>query len=154
MAGNVKPKPEGYHTLTPYLYFESGAKAIDWYKRVFGASERMRMPGDRPDSIGHAELEIGDSVLMLADRAEGSPGKLGATSVSFVLYVDDVDGAFKKAIGAGATEVQAVEDKFYGDRMGTLRDPFGHEWSIGTHIEDVSMEEMQRRAAEAARAMA
>jgi PhnB protein len=150
----AKPKPDGYHTLTPYLYFDQGAKAIDWYKRAFGATERMRMPGDRPDSIGHAELEIGDSVLMMADMADAAPTKLGRTSVSFVLYVDDVDAAFKKAIGAGATEVQPVEDKFYGDRMGTLRDPFGHEWSLGTHIEDVTPEEMQRRAMEAAKAMA
>jgi PhnB protein len=143
----VKPKPDGYHTLTPYLYFAEGARAIEWYKRAFGARERMRMPGQTPDSIGHAELEIGDSALMLADMPESAPGSLGKTSVSFVLYVDDVDAAFRRALEAGASEVQPVEDKFYGDRMGMLRDPFGHEWSLGTHVEDVSPEEMQRRMA-------
>jgi len=147
MAGNVKAKPDGYYTLTPYLYFEQGAKAIDWYKRALGARERMRLPGESPDKIGHAELEVGDSVLMMADSPDRAPSRLGNTSVAFVLYVDDVDAAFTKAIDAGATQVQPVEDKFYGDRMGTLRDPFGHEWSLGTHIEDVSPEEMQRRMA-------
>ena len=150
MAGNVKAKPDEYHTLTPYLYFDQGAKAIDWYTRVLGARERMRMPGETPDKIGHAELELGDSVMMMADMPQSAPTRLGKTSVSFVLYVDDVDAAFKKALDAGATQVQPVEDKFYGDRMGMLRDPFGHEWSLGTHIEDVSPEEMQRRMAQMA----
>lgn len=148
----VKAIPEGYHTLTPYLYFERGAEAIEWYKKAFGAKERVRMPGQN-GAIGHAELDIGDSALMMADNANGSPKKLGATSVSFVLYVQDVDAAFKKAIDAGATEVQPVEDKFYGDRMGMLRDPFGHEWSVGTHIKDVSPEEMQKAAQQMAGSM-
>ena len=142
----VKAIPDGYHTITPYLYFDGAAKAIDWYAKAFGAKERMRMPG--PDgAIGHAELQIGDSLVMMADMPDQSPKKLGAVTSSFVLYVEDVDAAFKRAIDAGAKELQPVEDKFYGDRMGTLADPFGHEWSLGTHIEDVSEEEMGKRMA-------
>jgi PhnB protein len=140
----VKPIPEGYHVITPYLYFDGAAKAIDWYKRAFGANERMRMT-DPNGTVGHAELEFGNSVIMLADMPERSPKKLGGTTASFVVYVQDVDSAFKRAVDAGATVTQPVEDKFYGDRMGTLTDPFGQEWSLGTHIEDVSPQEMQKR---------
>ena len=142
----VKPIPEGYHTITPYLLISDASKAIDWYTKAFGAKEFVRMDG--PDGkVGHAELRIGDSVVMLADAADRSPSARGGTTVSFVLYVDDVDAAFKKAMDLGGKEVQPVEDKFYGDRMGTLNDPFGHEWSLGTHIEDVSPEEMKKRMA-------
>ena len=142
----VNPIPEGYHTLTPYLYFDGATKAIEFYKEAFGAKERMRLAG--PDgTIGHAELEIGDSVLMMADLPAKSPSSLGATSVAFVLYVRDVDAAFQQALSAGARLHQPLENKFYGDRMGTIIDPFGHEWSLGSHIDDVSPEEMQRRAA-------
>jgi PhnB protein len=149
----VKPIPDEYHTITPYLYFDGAARAIDWYKRAFGAKERGVIPG--PDgTIGHAELEIGDSVIMMADMPDRSPSKKGGTTVSFVLYVEDVDSAFKKATDAGAKTVQPVEDKFYGDRMGTLADPFGHEWSLGTHIEDVSPDEMQKRSQQAMAQMA
>lgn len=149
----VKAIPDGYHVITPYLYFKDATGAIEFYKKAFGATERMRIPG--PDgTIGHAELEIGDSVIMLADLPERSPKALNGTSVSFVLYVEDVDTAFKRATDAGATIVQPLEDKFYGDRMGTVADPFGHEWSLGQHIEDVSPEEMQKRAQEATASMA
>ena len=142
----VNPIPDGYRTLTPYLYFDGATKAIEFYEKAFGAKERMRLPG--PDgTIGHAELEIGDSVLMMADLPAKSPAALGATSVAFVLYVHDVDVAFQQALNAGARVQQPLENKFYGDRMGTIIDPFGHEWSLGSHIEDVSPEEMQRRAA-------
>jgi len=142
----VKPIPDGYHAITPYLNIDGATKAIDWYKKAFGARERMRIPGPG-DTIGHAELEIGDSVIMLADVPQQSPGKLGGVTCSFVLYVDDIDSTFKRALAAGATEVQAIEDKFYGDRCGTLADPFGQQWSLSTHIEDVSPQEMQKRAA-------
>ncbi len=141
----VKPIPDEYSTITPYLYFDGAAKAIDWYKQAFGAEERGRIPGPN-GAIGHAEIGIGDSVIMMADMPDQSPAKLGRVTASFVLYVEDVDSAFKKAVGAGAKELQPVEDKFYGDRMGTLADPFGHQWSLGTHIEDVSPEEMQKRS--------
>jgi PhnB protein len=149
----VKPIPDEYHTITPYLYFDGAARAIDWYKRAFGARERGVIPGPN-GTIGHAELEIGDSVIMMADMPDRSPSKTGGTTVSFVLYVEDVDSAFKKATDAGAKMVQPVEDKFYGDRMGTLADPFGHEWSLGTHIEDVSPDEMQKRSQQAMAQMA
>ena len=141
----VRPTPEGYHTITPYLQINGAAKAIDWYSKAFGAKEFMRMDG--PDGkVGHAELRIGDSVVMLADNTEGAPSARGGTTVTFVLYVDDVDTAFKKAIDLGAKQVMPVEDKFYGDRMGTLVDPFGHVWHLATHKEDLSPAEMKKRA--------
>lgn len=142
----VKAIPESYRTVTPYLYFDEARKAIEFYKKAFGAEERMLMDGPN-GSVGHAEIQIGDSIIMMADNPESSPRKLGRASTSFVVYVEDVDRAFKRALDAGATTVQAVEDKFYGDRMGTLSDPFGHDWSLGTHIEDVSPAEMQKRMA-------
>jgi PhnB protein len=144
----VKPIPEGYHTATPYLIVKNAAKAIDFYSRAFGATELMRFP-DPSGKIGHAEIKIGDSVIMLADefldRGFKSPQTLGGTTSSLMLYVDDVDSVFKRAVAAGGKQVRPVEDQFYGDRSGFLEDPFGHQWSISTHTEDVSPEEMQQR---------
>ena len=150
MANPVKPIPEGYHSITPYLIVKGAAAAIDFYKRAFGATELVRMPG--PDGkVGHAELKIGDSPIMLADEVQEmgavSPQTLGGSPVSILLYVEDVDAVFNRAISAGAKSVRPVEDKFYGDRMGSLADPFGHHWHIGTHKEDLSPEELQKRAA-------
>jgi PhnB protein len=144
----VKPIPDGYAEITPYLFIDGAAAAIDYYKTVFGAEERMRLPG--PDGkIGHAELTIGKSVLMLADEAPDmgalGPKSVGGASTSIMVYVPDVDATFKTAVANGGKELQPVEDKFYGDRSGEVEDPFGHRWSISTHIEDVSEEEMSRR---------
>jgi PhnB protein len=144
----VKPIPDGYAEITPYLFIDGAGAAIDYYKTVFGAEERMRMPG--PDGkIGHAELTIGNSVLMLADESPEmgalGPKTVGGTAVSLMVYVPDVDATFKTAVANGAKELQPIEDKFYGDRSGELEDPFGHRWSVSTHIEDVSEEEMGRR---------
>jgi PhnB protein len=148
--GTVKPIPDGYHEVTPYLIVDGAARALDFYKKVFGASERMRMPGPG-GKIGHAEIAIGRSVVMLADEhpdmgARG-PRSLGGSPVSLMVYVPDADATVKAAVGAGAKLVRPVEDKFYGDRTGTIEDPFGHQWHVGTHTEDVSPEELQRRAA-------
>jgi PhnB protein len=148
--GKAKPVPEGYHSATPYLIVDGAAKALDFYKRVFGATERMRMPG--PGSkVGHAEISIGDSVIMLADEhpemgARG-PRAFGGAAVSLHLYVPDVDATVKTAVAAGAKLLRPVEDKFYGDRTGTIEDPFGHHWHVATHQEDVPPDEMARRAA-------
>src|SRR5688572_5531781 len=147
----VKPVPDGYPSLSPYLSIDGAAAAIDFYSEVLGAKERMRMGG--PDGkIGHAELQIGDSVLMLADEWEDgnakSPKAFGGSPMCTCVYVEDVDTVFAKAIGAGATSKQDVETKFYGDRAGMFEDPFGHMWSIMTNVEDVSPEEMERRMAE------
>jgi PhnB protein len=147
----VKPVPEGYHSITPYLIINGAAAAIDFYKRAFGATELMRMP--TPDGkIGHAEIRIGDSTIMLADETpemgHRSPTSLGGAGVSLMIYLDDVDETFKRATAAGAKEVQAIKNQFYGDRSGTLRDPFGHVWTIATHIEDVAPDELERRAKE------
>ncbi|HEX3742226.1 MAG TPA: VOC family protein [Terriglobales bacterium] len=144
---SVNPIPEGYHSVTPYLIVKGAAKAIDYYKKVFGATEIMRMPGPN-GSVGHAELKIGDSIIMLADEQQGnyrSPEGLGGSPVSLMVYVDDVDKTFKQAISSGAKETRAVQDQFYGDRSGNLVDPFGHVWTVATHKEDVSEAEMQRR---------
>ena len=150
MSGKVKPIPEGYYTLTPYLIVRNAAQAIEFYKQALGAEEVFRMP--MPDGrVGHAEIKIGNSMFMLADEMpeEGfsSPQTLNGTAVSFMVYVEDVDAAFQRAIDAGAKELRPVKDQFYGDRTGTLADPFGHVWSIGTHIADVSFEEMQKHMA-------
>ena len=148
----VKPIPEGYRVLTPYLAIDGATAAIDYYRRVFGAKVRLRMdmPGGR---IAHAELVIGDSVLMLADEFEPmeflGPKKRGGTTVSMHLYVKDCDAVVAKAIGAGATLQRPVQDQFYGDRNGTITDPFGHSWSIATHKEDLTPAQMKKRAAEA-----
>jgi PhnB protein len=146
----VKPVPEGYHVVTPYLIVDGAAKALDFYKQVFGAKERMRMPGPG-GKVGHAEINIGDSVIMLADEhpemgARG-PKSFGGSPTSIVVYVENVDATVKAAVGAGAKIVRPIEDKFYGDRSGTIEDPFGHHWHVSTHVEDVSPEELQRRAA-------
>jgi PhnB protein len=148
---SVKPIPEGYAALTPYLVMKNASDAIEFYKNVFGATERMRMaaPGGK---IGHAELQLGDSVLMLADEFPDmgflGPETIGGSPVSLMFYVEDVDSVWAKALAAGATEIKALATQFYGDRNGTLRDPFGHVWTIGTHVEDVSPEETQRRSDE------
>jgi PhnB protein len=153
----VKKIPEGYHSITPYLIIKGATAAINYYKKVFGATERMRMDGPA-GTIGHAELVIGDSTVMLADEypdmGHRSPKSIGGTPVSLVLYLDDVDAVFKRAVDAGARSVRPVENQFYGDRMGTLEDPFGHMWSIATHVEDVPPEEMKRRADEMAKQQA
>ena len=153
----VEPIPEGFPRVTPYLVIDGAAAAIDFYKSVLGASERMRMGGEG-DKIGHAELEIGNSVIMLADEhaeinARG-PKSVGGTPVTLHVYVEDADRVFERAIDAGATALRAVEDKFYGDRMGTFEDPFGHQWHVATHVEDVPPEEMSKRMAEAEAAAA
>ena len=138
--------------MTPYLCIKGAAAAIDFYKKAFGAVELFRMA--QPNGqIGHAEIKIGDSPIMLSDECPEanaiSPNTLGGSSVSILIYVEKVDDVFKAAIDAGATETSAVQDKFYGDRMGSLKDPFGHIWHIGTHIEDVSPEEMENRVSAA-----
>jgi PhnB protein len=148
MTGKVKPIPEGYGAVTPYLIVQGAANAIDYYKKVFGATERMRMPG--PDGkIGHAEIQIGGSYIMLADEnpemGARSPKSVGGSPISLLVYVEDVDGTVEKAVTAGAKVKSKVENKFYGDRMGGIEDPFGHQWYVATHVEDVSPEEMQRR---------
>jgi PhnB protein len=146
----VKPVPDGYHSVTPYLIVDGGAKAIDFYKQVFGATERMRMPSPG-GKVGHAELTIGDAAIMLADEhpemgARG-PRAFGGAAVSLHLYVPDVDATVNAATGAGAKVLRPVENKFYGDRSGTIEDPFGHHWHVSTHVEDVPPAEMARRAA-------
>jgi PhnB protein len=146
----VKPIPDDYPRVMAYLTIDGAHDAIDFYTKVFGAQERVRMDG--PDGkIGHAELQIGDSVVMLSDQFPGmsgpSPKSLGGTPVGIMVYVEDVDGTFTRALEAGATEDQQVEDKFYGDRSGQFIDPFGHRWMVATHIEDVPPEEMAKRAA-------
>ena len=145
----VKPIPEGYHTATPYLIIKGAADAIEFYKKAFGATELFRFPA--PDGkIGHAEIKIGDSPIMLADEypdmGYNGPKSLGGSPVSLMIYVEDVDTVFNRAVDAGATVKEAVSDKFYGDRIGTLVDPFGHVWHVSTHKEDVSLEEMEKRA--------
>jgi PhnB protein len=152
----TQPIPEGYHTATPYLAVDDAAEAIEYYTKAFGAKERVRM--ETPDGkIGHAELEIGDSLVMLADPFPQSstrpPKELGGTSVSVFLYVQDVDAFVKQAVDAGATVSMEVADQFWGDRFGSVTDPFGHLWSIATHVEDVPPEEMAERAKAAMAAM-
>jgi PhnB protein len=142
----VAPIPAGYHSVTPYLMVRDADRAIAFYTQAFGAQEVMRFP--TPDGrIGHAEIRIGDSHVMLADESKEFPGPqtLGGVGVSLMLYVVDVDATFARALAAGATERRAVANQFYGDRNGTLADPYGHVWTIGTHVEDVSMEDVQRR---------
>lgn len=145
---SVKAIPEGYHSVTPYIIVDGAADAIRFYERALGATEALRLPmeGGR---IAHAEIRIGDSYVMLADEfpdhdIRGPKSRGGATS-SLMIYVEDVDSAFQRAIDAGATVDKPVADQFYGDRSGTITDPFGHKWTLATHVEDVSGEEMQRR---------
>ena len=143
------PIPEGYPRVTPYLIVDGAARAIDFYSSVLGASERMRMPA--PDGrIGHAELQLGDSIIMLADEHPEmdvrGPAAFGGTPVSLHVYVEDVDAVFERAVEAGARASRPVEDRFYGDRSGQFEDPFGHRWDVSTHVEDVPPEEMSKRA--------
>ena len=153
----TKPIPDGYHTVSPYLAVDDAARAIEYYTKAFGAKEvgRMEAPGGL---IGHAELEIGDSRIMLADPFEQAstrpPGELGGTSASVFMYVEDVDAAVQQAVDAGATVAMEVADQFWGDRFGVIVDPFGHVWSIATHVEDVPEEEMEQRAQAAMQGMA
>ena len=145
----VNPIPEGYPRVTPYLIVDGAAAAIDFYKSVLGATERMRMGGPG-DKIGHAELEIGNSLIMLADEhpemdARG-PRSVGGTPVSLHVYVEDADGVFERAVGAGAKAQRPVETQFYGDRLGSFEDPFGHHWNVATHVEDVPPRELKKRA--------
>jgi PhnB protein len=145
----TKPIPQGYHTVSPYLAVEDAARAIEYYAKAFGAKEVVHM--DSPDGkVGHAELEIGDSRVMLSDPFPQSstrpPKELGGTSVSVFMYVEDVDAWVKQAVDAGATVTMEVADQFWGDRFGTITDPFGHVWNIATHVEDVPPEEMAERA--------
>lgn len=144
----VKPIPEGYHTVTPYLTVNDAAQAIEFYKRAFGATELHRMQGPN-GKIMHAEIRIGDSNIMLADEMPGmenrAPQSLGAATGGLFLYVNDVDAAYQKATAAGAKATQPPADMFWGDRYGRLTDPFGHSWSLGTHKEDVAPDEMKRR---------
>src|SRR5260370_10725847 len=150
MSPTVKPRPDGYPTVTPYLFTDGASAAIDFYTKVFGAAERMRMAG--PDGrIGHAELTIGDSVVMLADEHPEmgviGPKTVGGTPVVLSIYVENVDATVEAALASGATLIEAIEDKFYGDRSGQIEDPFGHRWSVATHVEDIAPEEMAKRAA-------
>jgi len=147
----AQPVPEGYHTLTPYLAVDDAKAAIDFYQRAFGAKERVRMHG--PDGmIAHAELEIGDSKVMLADpfpqASTRPPKELGGTSVGVFVYVENVDEVFQQAVDAGATAPMEPDDQFWGDRFGSVTDPFGHSWQISTHVEDVPPEEMEKRSKE------
>jgi PhnB protein len=148
----VRPIPDGYHSVTPYLIIKNAVRAIDFYKQAFGATEILRMADPDSGHIGHAEIKIGDSPVMLSDENPAigfvGPQTLGGSTGSICLYVDDVDRLFGRAIKAGAKELRPVQDQFYGDRSGTLQDPFGHVWSIATHIEDVSNEELEKRFVE------
>jgi PhnB protein len=147
---NVKAVPEGYARVTPYLCIDGASAAIDFYRKIFDARERMRMPAPG-GKIGHAELEIGGCVVMLSDEypemGVRSPKSIGGTAVTFNVYVEDVDSVFDAAIRAGAKQLRPVANQFYGDRSGQFEDPFGHRWNVATHVEDVSPEEMERRAA-------
>jgi PhnB protein len=148
----AKPIPEGYPRVTPYLIFDGASAAIDFYREVLGATERMRMPAP-DDKVGHAELQIGESLVMLADEAPDmdslGPKSVGGTPVMLHVYVEDADAVFERAVKAGAKALRQVEDRFYGDRSGEFEDPFGHQWSVATHVEDVSPEEMEKRMAAA-----
>lgn len=145
----VKPVPDGYHSITPYLSIKGAAEAIEFYLRAFGATESFRLVAPN-GNIGHAEIRIGSSVIMLADSCEGGPFRnpqsLGGSSVGLHVYVEDVDVLFAQAVAAGAKVVRPVQDQFYGDRTGTLEDPFGHVWFLATHKEDLTSEEINKRA--------
>jgi PhnB protein len=148
IVSQVKPIPDGYHSVTPYLFVKGALQAIDFYKNVFGATEILRVPG--PDGrVMHAEVKIGDSIVMLADEnpRQGvmSPQTIGGYSVGMHLYVENVDAVYQKAVESGAIALRPIKDQFYGDRSGSLLDPFGHMWSVATHMEDVSPEELSKR---------
>ncbi len=149
----AKPIPDNYPQVMPYLIVDGASEAIEFYREVLGATERMRMDG--PDGkVGHAELEIGEAVIMLADENPGmsieGPKSVGGTPVTIHVYIEDADAAFERAVQAGAKPLRAVEDQFYGDRSGQFEDPYGHRWNVATHVEDISEEEMSRRVAEMA----
>lgn len=154
MAGKVKAVPEGMHTVTPHLVINGAEKAIEFYKKAFGAEQKggvFKMPDGK---VGHAELKIGDSVIMLADEFPGggrpsSPQTIGNTSVVLNIYVDDVDKLFNQAVSAGATVTMPLANQFWGDRYGQVKDPFGHAWALGQHVEDLAPAEMEKRATEA-----
>jgi len=148
----VKPIPDDYPRVTPYLFIDGASAAIDFYCSVLGARERMRMPG--PDgTVFHAELEVGDSMIMLGEQNPDmdvrGPRAIGGTPMMLHVYVEDADRVFEQAIGAGAKALRPVEDQFYGDRSGRFEDPFGHRWYVATHVQDVPAEEMEKRAAAA-----
>ena len=149
MAGKVNAIPPGYHSITPYLVVNEASRAIEFYKQAFGAKETVRMGGPG-GKVGHAELKIGDSMLMLSDEMPGSgtrsPQSLGGSPVSIFMYVENVDSVFNQAVKAGAKADMPPQDMFWGDRFGALTDPFGHLWGLATHIEDVAPEEMKKRA--------
>jgi PhnB protein len=149
MSGKVNPIPKGYEGATPYLVIKGAAKALEFYKKAFGATEIMRIPAPG-GKVGHAEIKIGNAIIMLADEFpemnHRSPQSLGGTPVSIMVYVPDVDTFFKPAVDAGAKALTPVENKFYGDRSGSLEDPFGHQWHFSTHVEDVPPDEMAKRA--------
>jgi PhnB protein len=152
MAKPVKPIPDGYHTATPYMVIKNAAKAIDFYKKAFGAEVIHRMD-DPEGKVRHAQIRIGDSPIMIADEFPGmscgkSPETLGGSPLHLYLYIDDVDTWFKRAIAAGAKELMPVQDQFYGDRSGGVTDPFGHVWWLATHKEDMTEEELLRRASQ------
>jgi len=153
MAANVKPVPEGCQTLTPHLVVKEASRAIDFYQRAFGAKQVGGVFKTPDGKVMHAELQIGDSRLMLADEFPGmgnckSPQTLGGTTTTLNIYVDDVDRLFKQALSAGATETMPLANQFWGDRYGQVKDPFGHSWALGQHVEDVAPQEMERRARE------
>jgi PhnB protein len=144
----VKPIPDGYSSITPYLYIRGASDAIEFYKRAFGAQELFRFPAPN-GRVGHAELKMGNAIVMLADEHPemkvAGPATLGGTSVGIMLYVDKVDDVFARAVADGAKVEKAIENQFYGDRSGTIVDPFGHRWTIATHVEDVTPQEMEER---------
>jgi PhnB protein len=152
MADKVKAIPAGYHTVTPYLIIRDAAGALEFYQKAFGATERLRM-ADPQGRVGHAEIKIGNSIIMLGEESPEmgarSPQSLGGSPVNLLLYVRDVDAAFSRALAAGAKELRPVKDQFYGDRTGSVTDPYGHVWYLATHKEDVPLDELQRRAAAA-----
>ena len=153
MTATTKPIPEGFHAVTPHLVVRGAVEAIDYYKRAFGAVERFRMAGPDGKSIMHAELVIGDSIIFLCDEMPDmdcrSPAALQGTPVSIHLYVDDADAVFGRAVSAGGRVTMPLQDMFWGDRFGEIEDPYGHRWSIASHVEDVPPEEIERRGAEA-----
>jgi len=154
MPAKVKPIPEGYHTVTPYLIVDGAARALEFYKKAFGAEETFRMPGPG-GKIGHAEFRLGNSMIMIADEhpemgARG-PKSAGGTPMSLIVYVEDVDKVFPRAVQAGATVDRPLANQFYGDRTGGVVDPFGHKWYLATHVEDVPPDEMEKRAKAAGR---
>jgi PhnB protein len=152
MADKVNPIPEGYHSVTPYMIIDGAAAAIDFYQQAFGATEVVRFPGPN-GKIGHAEIMIGDSHIMLADEHPEmnalGPKTIGGAAIKLMIYIEDVDAVVDRAVAAGAKIIRPVADQFYGDRTGGIEDPFGHIWYVATHIEDVPMEEMEKRAAAA-----